>query len=855
MQIRSLSRRGWLLVALFTLDILASAGAGWWYCRQQREQMPVGLVEVGLAFVLIAALNTVAATLFWRSRQLQIHRERTEWLQGIADNTPAYLWTATLSGEASFINRPLAQFLGTSEKHLGFDWVAYIHPEDGQRVRAGYLECAGARKDFRANFRIRRFDGEYRWVLSQARPSFSITGELVSYVGALIDWTEQKQAEEAAAENAELLRTQNRVMEQIAHGAPLAQSLDLLLRSIETLAPPVLTSILLVDDDGAHMRHAAAPTLPEGYIQGIDGLLVGSHGGSCGTAAFRGERVVVEDIESDPLWESYRDLALKHGLRACWSTPVLDEQRQVLGTFALYLKNPGLPTKRHLKLIKNATYIARIAIVRHRETEALRLSEERLRLAVKGGNVGVWEWVRKTGWIRWSDEMKAMMGRADADACELPFEAFLQTIDEVDRRTTEAALRLALETRGDYRQEFRVLSPDNSVRWIAAFGRGEYGGNANVGRMLGVAIDLTDRKRAEEEIQRRDVQLMSAQRLARLGSYEWDRPTGRVDLSEELCRIYGVSAAEIPPTLEGHLERVHPQDRESTRAILENAFSEQKPFDFEARIIRPDGEVRMLHSQGQWAHDAAGRLVKLLGICQDITERKRAERQLLEANTALQALSSRLIHAQEDERTRIARELHDDLSQQIAAVSIATSNLKRGIPEECAELRVQSERIQQKAVHLADAVRRLSHELHPAALQHGGLAAALKRYCSDLTELTGIRIVFRSESSDDGVPEPVALSIYRVAQEALQNVVKHAKVDDASILLERSGGVLRLTVSDFGVGTANDSHGRAGLGLTSMKERARLVNGSIHIQSTPGKGTTVTLTIPDQWVPVEGSVV
>ena len=191
-----------------------------------------------------------------------------------------------------------------------------------------------------------------------------------------------------------------------------------------------------------------------------------------------------------------------------------------------------------------------------------------------------------------------------------------------------------------------------------------------------------------------------------------------------------------------------------------------------------------------------------------------AEQHLTEANTALatelrertrseqeiHALTARLINAQEEERSRLARELHDDLSQQIAAVSLAASNLKKRLPPESVEAIAQSGRLQQNLIHLAECVRRLSHELHPLVLQHSGLAAALRNYCREIAALTSHRIVFQSGGSYDGVPPAVALCVYRVAQEAIQNSIKHAHADEAEVVLTRGDGLLRLTVSDKGAG-------------------------------------------------------
>jgi GAF domain-containing protein len=175
------------------------------------------------------------------------------------------------------------------------------------------------------------------------------------------------------------------VLELVARGSPLQEILDLLLREIEEKCVGMLCSILLLDADGVHVRHGAAPSLLESFVRGIDGQPIGPRAGSCGTAAFRREPVIVEDIATDPLWDDYREFALRHDLRACWSTPIFDGQQNVLGTFALYFRTPGLPAKRHKELIEMATQTAAIAIVKQRETAALRASEERLRLAVTGG--------------------------------------------------------------------------------------------------------------------------------------------------------------------------------------------------------------------------------------------------------------------------------------------------------------------------------------------------------------------------------------------------------------------------------------------------------------------------------------
>jgi PAS domain S-box-containing protein len=505
-----------------------------------------------------------------------------------------------------------------------------------------------------------------------------------------------------------LLEGQHRVLELIARGAPMQRSLDLLLELIEAESPGMLCSILLLDPDGLHLRHASAPRLPAEYTNCIDGAAIGPKVGSCGTAAYLGERVIVEDIATDALWEDYRAYALPFGLRACWSTPIFDAERRVLGTFAMYFGEPGRPDESHLRLIELSTYIASIAIAQHR---------------------------------------------------------------------------------------------------------------------------------AAEEIRRREEQLVEAQHLANLGSYEWDPRSNRVWRSDELCRIFGLSPEEFEPTFEGYLNRIHPEDRPATLRTIETAFRDAQPFDFEERIVRSDGAIRILHSNGKWTLDDAGRPIRLIGACQDITERKRTERQL-------SALSARLIHAQEEERVHLARELHDDLSQAIAALSIAAGNLRRAVGESNVKIGAQSGRLQEKLIELSESVRRISHSLHPAVLQHSGLGAALEGYCTEWSELTAMKVEFETAGEFENLPGPVILCVYRVAQEALQNVLKHSRVDRARVELERTADTVTLTVSDRGAGIGAESATSPGLGIVSMKERARMVNGKLSIESRPNEGTTLRLTVP-----------
>ena len=229
--------------------------------------------------------------------------------------------------------------------------------------------------------------------------------------------------------------------------------------------------------------------------------------------------------------------------------------------------------------------------------------------------------------LEWSDELKAIFGWA-ADRDDLRLRTFMDAIHPDDQPRVKSALRQAIADRTTFDEECRIVRADGELRWIAGKGRAEYDAAGEPVRMMGVALDITERKRAEQEVIDREAQLAEAQRIAHVGSYEWDIGGDRVSRSEELCRIFGLQAEAFPPTFEAYLERVHPEDRPATRAAVEYCLRTGTPFEFDERIVRPDGTVRMLHSQGTWFRDAQGRPMKLVGICQDITERKEAEERL-----------------------------------------------------------------------------------------------------------------------------------------------------------------------------------------------------------------------------------
>jgi signal transduction histidine kinase len=264
----------------------------------------------------------------------------------------------------------------------------------------------------------------------------------------------------------------------------------------------------------------------------------------------------------------------------------------------------------------------------------------------------------------------------------------------------------------------------------------------------------------------------------------------------------------------------------------------------EYRLRRHDGDYRWLVDRGVPRFAPDGRFAGYIGACTDVTERWRAADDLRASQRELRRLAGRLIEAQEGERRRVARELHDDLSQGLALLSIDLDLIARRPPASTADLVERLREVSARVRELSSAVHDLSHQLHPSKLEHLGLDAALRGLCAEVGQHHGLTVRYVSGAVPEAIPEVTAVCLYRITQEALRNVVKHARTDHVRVELTGAAGRLRLQVGDDGVGFDSAARGDGGLGLISMRERLALVGGRIVIDARPGGGTRIDVCVP-----------
>ena len=633
---------------------------------------------------------------------------------------------------------------------------------------------------------------------------------------------------------------QAHVLERIARGAPLPEVLEAIVTLIESAAPGMLCSILLIDRDGKRLRHGAAPHLPASYNAAVDGLEIGPRAGSCGTAAFTRQPVIVRDVQVDPLWENYRALAGPHGLRACWSTPIFSAAGRVLGTFAMYYREPRVPTSAEQELITTATDLAGIAIARHRAEEALRESEERFSKAFHANPAPISitrladgrfldvnaAFLTLTGYAR-----EDVIGRTSLE---------LRLIGSVERDELVKRLRRngAIPDLG-----FTIRLRDGAKRdVVVSLVLCDLGGEACT---LGIFQDVTDRKRAEVALRTRERQLLLAQQIAHMGSWEWDIRGGAVTWSDEMWRILGLQPGAVRVTYEAFLDLVHPDDRGFVREITDRAAVDGQPFRFDFRACRPDGAVRILHCRGEVTCDETGHPVRMLGTDQDVTELRLAEEQLRLSQQKLRNLTAHQLEVREEERARIAREIHDVLGQTLTALKLDVSSLREMVAHREAGADTRLQEIAGLLDTAIKDVRRLASELRPVVLDQLGLPAAVEWLTQDFQRRTGIECRVRSHLPEIAVPADVSTGLFRILQEALTNVARHSAATRVDVTLEHASRILYLDVTDNGRGLSEAAQANQdSLGILGMRERALLLGGFIDLKGETGKGTKLTAWVP-----------
>ncbi len=451
------------------------------------------------------------------------------------------------------------------------------------------------------------------------------------------------------------------VLEAIADGRSLEAVLSLIACGLEQTMVGWHVSILLVSPDGM-LLHGAAPSLPDAYVRAIDGERIGPDVGSCGTAAFTGELVVVPDIATDVRWTSYRERALAHGLRACWSMPVVGADDKVIATFAVYHAAPFVPGPAHLSLVGRFAHLTRVAIQHDLAHRAVRASEERFRAVFRDAGVGLCITDTSGRFTQSNPAFQRMLGYTDEELRQL-------TVDDLthpDDRDSNAAQRaeLAEGRRESVVAVRRYIARDGRVLSARVTLTASRGASGQVTGTIGLASDITKERAAEEERRQQQSLLQMASRLGRFGAWSMDVGSSTPRLSEHALAIHGF-ARGVALTVDDIRAQIDSADQPRLRAAVQACATHGVPFDEELQLRSQAGDVRWVRLIGEALRDDSGAIRTLQGAVQDITDRKRLEQESLRSQR-LESIGT------------LAGGIAHDLNNVLTPITMAVGVLKQG---------------------------------------------------------------------------------------------------------------------------------------------------------------------------------
>ena len=843
----------------------------------------------------------------------------TQLFRDVFNASPIGIAVENLEGQPLFVNPAFCSMLGFSEEELrNKHCVDFSPPEDAEKDWALFQQLkAGSIDHYQLEKRYFRKDGSLVW----GRLSISLLSSRPSplVIAMVEDITDKKRAEEARFRHAAIVESSD--------DAIISKNLDGVIVSWNGGAQRIYGYT-----EGEAVGKPITILVPRELVDEEDKIL---------------ERVRAgERIEH---YETLRVRKDEKGINVSLSvSPITDSSGRILGLCS----------------------ISRDISERKRGEEARRLAEqefakanERLQLAMEAGAAGGWDYDLKTGKDVWFGAAHAQLGMTRDETLGSPKE-FWDRVHEDDRERLEHALQVAKEKREDFGEDVRVVWRDRTTHWLRSRGRFHYAANGEAERSIGISLDITESKRAEEALLRYAAIVESSEDAIASGTLDGII----VSWNTGAQHLYGYTEAEAvgkPITM-----ILPPELRDEEKKILETVRAGGHISQFETVRVAKTGKRINVSLTISPIKDSSGRMVGVSGIARDITERKRAEEALAEMNRTLVAqaaslqareellrvfvknvpaavamldrdmrylqvsdrwcsdnsveasellgrsrelfpkmpdrwkevnrravqgetlradedrwesegstrwarwevrpwraddgtvggililteditrrkqmeealsdMSRKLIESQEQERARIGRELHDDINQRLAMLSLELDQLQ----ENPSEVQSRVQELRNQTTELSNDVQAMSHDLHSSKLEYLGVVAGIKSWCKEFGERQRVEIAF-SNDVHSALPFEIGLSFFRVLQEALHNATKHSGVKRIEVQLREDSGEIHLIIRDSGKGFDVEAalQGK-GLGLTSMRERVRLVNGTFSIESKPMGGTIIHVRVP-----------
>lgn len=771
-------------------------------------------------------------------------RRQKEILQKIFDHIPVMINFVDADGSIKLVNREWERTLGWTLEEIreqGLDIFAKCYPDFDYRqyVLKFVSEAHGEWRDFKTRVR----DGR---VMDQAWVTIHLSDGTSIGIGQ--DITERKRTEKALDER---LRFETLVTELSAAFANLAtneadQEIEKWLKSLVEFLSVDRASFLQFEKDSSRLFRSHSYTVP-----GIEPLPPPPFGLKDQfpwiTEQLRlGVTVKWSRIRDDMGEEAMKEMeyAARLGVKSALNIPVLVGGSVICAITFTSQAHRDWPDAMVARLRLVGEIFAG-AVQRKRAEAALRRSEDHLRLVIDA--------IPTMAWSLRPDGVVDFLNQRWVDYVGLSLEEYVTNptghVHPEDLTRVMEKWRQDMAAEEPNEDEFRLRRADGEYRWFLVRNEPLRDEQGNLVKWYGVSIEIEDRKQAEEQLKHNERQLAEAQRLAHIGSWDWDLRTNAVTWSDELYNVFGLQPGTVRVAEE--VDRfIHPDDLELGWNTVKRAVANKEPYDYYHRILRPDGTERIARSRGAIMCDELGQPIKVFGATQDVTDLKRAEEKLKATSDQLRALSARMESAREEEGIRIAREIHDELGSNLTRLKwdleiMGKEGLPAGDRERLANARRKISEMVALVDETVDTVRRISAELRPSALDDLGLGAALRLQARQFQDRTGIMVECDCSAESLKLSSRQSTAIFRICEEALTNVMRHSCATRVEVKLKTDQDDLVLTIHDNGRGiTHSELADSLSLGLLGMRERAHLLGGEVEITGIEDQGTVVTARVP-----------
>jgi PAS domain S-box-containing protein len=464
---------------------------------------------------------------------------------------------------------------------------------------------------------------------------------------------------------------------------------------------------------------------------------------------------------------------------------------------------------------------------RSRAEEALRESQSRLIHAQHVARMGFWDWSITTNDLYWSEEIYRIFGLS-RDQFGATYDEFIARVHPDDRDLLQEHVDAAVHQNAEYSVDHRIVLPSGDVQHVHELGEVYRDGEGKPVRMIGTVIDITDRKRAEEALRKTKQRLELAVRGTSDGLWDWNVVTNDVWFAPRFKELLGYKDHELAHTFANWESRLHPEDRGRILEAVRLHLEQRRPYEVEARVRVKSGEYRWFRARGEAVRDEAGKAVRMAGSIEDINDRKELENELSRISTF--------------EQQRIGQELHDGVGQELLGVGLMAKALHKSLDQKGLPDAEAASKLAEAMQSAQRSVRALIEGMRPVEVDADGLTAALSELAESAEALADIRCSLACDEPVTVKDDHVAEQLFRIAQEAVRNAVKHSKARHIAIRMKADNRQITLSVRDDGRGVQGEPGQTKGMGLRIMRYRAGIIGAALEVRPADGGGTLVACT-------------